>query len=29
MEDVIDEIAESVKKRLTLLTFHVVYVSSD
>ena len=28
MEDVIDEIAESVKKRLTLLTFHVVYVSS-
>lgn len=28
MEDVIDEIAESVKKILTLLTFHVVYVSS-
>jgi hypothetical protein len=28
MEDVIDEIAESIKKRLTLLTFHVVYVSS-
>ena len=29
MEDVIDEIAESVKKILTLLTFNVVYVSSD
>lgn len=29
MDDVIDEIAESVKKRLTLLTFQVVYVSSD
>lgn len=29
MEDVIDEISESIKKRLTLLTFNVVYVSSD
>jgi hypothetical protein len=29
MEDVIDEIAESIKKRLTLLTFNVVTVSSS
>lgn len=29
MEDVIDEISDSVKKILTLLTFNVVYVSCD
>ena len=29
MEDVIDEISESIRKRLTLLTFDVVYVSSS
>lgn len=29
VEDVMNEISESIKKRLTLLTFNVVYVSSD
>jgi hypothetical protein len=29
MEDVIDEISDSIKKILTSLTFNVVYVSSD
>jgi hypothetical protein len=29
IEDVMNDISESIKKRLTLLTFNVVYVSSD